>query len=167
MTLVLNRNRLLQDGAALLAGGVVALIAWEVFVGSVIPQLLGGPRFGPVGLVGQVLNAVIGYNPGLTTNTILHYLTGIVFYQVALAGLIVLTDRIIGLRLPAVVWGVIWGVATWFIALGVFASIAGFGFMLGFGTITWWSLAGHLVYGFTAVTVFAGLRTVLPSRQPA
>ena len=166
MTLVLNRDRLAVDGAALLAGGVVAVIAWEVFVGYVIPQLLGGPRFGPVGLVGQVLNTLIGYNPGLTVNTILHYLTGIVFYPVAVAAAIALADRI-GLRLPAVVWGVTWGVATWFIALGVFASIAGFGFMLGFGAIAWWSLAGHLVYGFTAVTVFAGLRTALPRRQTA
>ena len=148
-----------RDFFALLLAGIAAVVAWEVFVGEIIPAL-GGPRFGPVGLVGAVLNAVIGINPGVEVNTVLHFVTGIVFYQVALLIVILAAGRI-GIRVPSLVWGLVWGVATWFIAMGVFASIAGFGFMLGFNAITWWSLAGHIVYAVVAAVGFGQLRGLL------
>ena len=167
MALSLSLRPTVTDVAALLFGGVVGLLAWEFFVGTLVPEVFGGPRFGPVGLVGAVLNAVVGFNPGREVNEILHYATGIVFYQVALFGLIALTRRVAGVVLPTIVWGLAWGVATWFIAMGVFASIAGFGFMLGFNAITWWSLAGHVVYAVTAVSVFAAARSLVGLRRQA
>ena len=161
MTLALDTKPGVSDGVALIGGGVAGLVAWEIFVGIIVPDFLGGPRFGPTGLVGAVLNAVIGFNPGATVNTALHYLTGAVFYPVALAVLVIAAGKVLGRHFPAIVWGILWGFATWFIAMGVFATIAGFGFMLGFGAITWWSLVGHLVYAIMSVTIFAALRRFL------
>ena len=45
--------------------------------------------------------------------------------------------------LPWLINGAVYGIALWFMALGVFATIAGFGFILGWGSVTWASGLGH------------------------
>jgi hypothetical protein len=49
--------------------------------------------------------------------------------------------------------GLLWGVVTWILALGVFASLAGLPFMLGWIPLTWFSLVGHVIYAVVAVGV--------------
>ena len=52
----------------------------------------------------------------------------------------------------------IWGVITWVLALGLFASLAGLPFMLNFIPLSWMSLVGHTLYAMVAVTLYFELR---------
>ena len=145
-----------RDIGALLLGGVAGVEAWELFTGVFAPLVLGF-QFGPIPLIGALFQTLFGENPGRPINMLVHHATGIVFYQVGIVILVAIAG-VIGLRLSALLWGIVWGGITWFLALGVFAPIAGNAFLLGFGNLTWASLAGHLVYAITAVGVFAALR---------
>ena len=49
------------------------------------------------------------------------------------------------------------GVLTWILALGVFASLAGLPFMLGFIPLTWMSLVGHVALGLGTAWTFEAL----------
>ncbi len=49
--------------------------------------------------------------------------------------------------------GLMLGVGTWILALGVFVSLAGMPFMLNWGTLTWMSLIGHGLYGLAVALV--------------
>jgi hypothetical protein len=55
--------------------------------------------------------------------------------------------------------GWIWGVITWFIALGFFAPLAGQNFLLyDLPVLSFMSLVGHAIYGWVAVIVFHRLQ---------
>ncbi len=138
------------DLAKLAAAGFFGLIAWEVFARLITPLVLGGP-LQPSGLIISLSQSVLGFNPGRTAADIVHYATGIVFYP--LGYLLVLRTG----RLGWPITGVAWGVITWFLALGVFASIAGLPFMLNWGNLTWMSLIGHVAYAVVAAATFNAL----------
>lgn len=138
------------DLAKLAAAGFVGLIAWEVFARFITPLVLGGP-LQPYGLVISLFQSVLGFNPGRTAAEVVHYATGIAFYPL---GYLVLLR--VG-RLGWAVTGLAWGAITWFLALGVFASIAGLPFMLNWGNLTWMSLIGHVAYAAVAAATFAAL----------
>lgn len=116
----------------LIAGGV-GIVAWEVTTDTVT-RLLFAQSPQPHGLV----QGLLGIQARWLAEAI-HYVAGIVAFPL---GYVVL--RRIS-PLPWLLNGAIYGVALWFMALGIFATIAGFGFMLGWGNLTWASGVGHVV----------------------
>ncbi len=93
---------------------------------------------------------------------LLHGLTGIAFYPI---GYLLLTRIAPRLGLNAAGW--IWGVATYFIALGFFAPLAGQSFLLrDVPALSFMSLVGHAIYGWLAAIVFDALeRAATPERR--
>lgn len=53
--------------------------------------------------------------------------------------------------------GLLIGVGTWILALGVFVSLAGIPFMLNWGGLAWMSLVGHVIYGLLVAATFERL----------
>ena len=53
--------------------------------------------------------------------------------------------------------GLLVGVGTWILALGVFVSHAGIPFMLNWGGLAWMSLVGHVIYGLLVAATFERL----------
>lgn len=133
-------------------GGAAGLATWEVFARLLTPQVLGGP-LEPAALIISLFENLTGLNPGRTVAEALHYATGIVLYPLAY-WILTRLARSLGPTLD----GLLWGVATWVIALGLFASLAGLPFMLGFIALSWMSLVGHMLYAMVAVTTFFELR---------
>ena len=116
----------------LIAGGL-GIVAWEVTTDTVT-RLLFAQSPQPHGLVQGLLGLQVRW-----LAEAIHYVAGIVAFPLGY----VVFRRIS--PLPWVINGAIYGVALWFLALGVFATIAGFGFMLGWGNVTWASGVGHVV----------------------
>lgn len=135
----------------LVAGGLAGLITWEMFARLLTPLVLGGP-LEPAALIISLAQNLFGVSPGRLPAEAVHYLTGIVFYPLAY---LALRRRC---SFGSVVDGLLWGVITWVLALGVFAPAAGLPFMLGWLPLTWMSLLGHLAYGTIAVGLFHRLR---------
>jgi thiol:disulfide interchange protein len=80
----------------------------------------------------------------------LHYVTGFLIYPV---GYWVVTRMIRSFGMPADGW--IWGVVTYFIALGVIAPLAGQSFLLSdVLLLSLMSLIGQAIYGYIAALVF-------------
>ncbi|MGF1553366.1 MAG: hypothetical protein ACFBWO_12850 [Paracoccaceae bacterium] len=136
--------------AALAAGGAAGLVAWEVFARVLTPLVIGGP-LEPAALIVTLFQSTIGVHPGLPAAEALHYATGILGYPLAYWALS--RGRSLGVGLDGLVWGVI----TWVLALGLFAGLAGLPFMLGWIALTWMSLFGHVIYAQLAVAVHADL----------
>ena len=116
----------------LIAGGL-GIVAWEVTTDTVT-RLLFAQSPQPHGLV----QGLLGIQARWLAEAI-HYVAGIVAFPLGYVVFRRLSP------LPWLVNGAIYGVALWFLALGVFATIAGFGFMLGWGNVTWASGVGHVV----------------------
>jgi hypothetical protein len=130
-----------RSAGALLLAAVAALIAWEVFARVLAPLWIGGP-LQPTGLVKTLFANVLGLPVGQAAAQAVHLATGLLVYPAA---------YFVATRIKSLGWvadGAILGAATWFFALGVLAPASGLPFLLGFGTIAWASLAGHLAYGF-------------------
>lgn len=139
-----------RTAAALVLGAAVGLIAWEIFARAVAPAWIGGP-LQPTGLVKSLFANFLGLPVGQGAAQGLHVATGLVFYPAAFW---LLT------RMHSFGWavdGLLWGIATWFLALGVFAPLGGLPFLLGIGQITWAALVGHVIYGLGAAGGFAAL----------
>ena len=132
-------------------GGAAGLAAWEFFARALTPLVIGGP-LQPAALIMRLFENTLGFNPGWLPAESLHYLTGILLYPLAYW----LMTRVFSLG-PAFD-GLFWGVVTWVIALGFFASLAGVPFMLGWIPLTWMSLFGHVIYAQLAVTLFTQLQ---------
>ncbi|MEM1307388.1 MAG: hypothetical protein AAGG99_07680 [Pseudomonadota bacterium] len=132
---------------ALIIGGAFGLALWEVSARLLAPQIIGGPME-PAGLIISLFKAVFGLTLTTTIAETIHIATGLVGYPI---GYWVFT-RIISLG--TALNGLVWGVILWFVALGVFASLAGFPFLLGYGNLTWLSLMGHVLYGYGLATMF-------------
>lgn len=145
----LDDARTLRD---LCLGGAAGLLTWELFARALTPQVLGGP-LEPAALIISLFQNLFGFDPGRPFAEALHYVTGIALYPLAY-WILTRLARSLGPTLD----GLLWGVATWVIALGLFASLAGLPFMLGFIALSWMSLAGHMLYAMVAVTVFFELR---------
>ncbi len=80
---------------------------------------------------------------------LLHGLTGLIFYPI---GYLLLSRLLPRIGMPAIGW--IWGVITYFIALGFFAPLAGQPFLLHSPVLSFMSLVGHAIYGYLAALVF-------------
>lgn len=133
-------------------GGFAALGFWEVWA-NWPTQLAAGYQLEPPALIVTLFHMRFGIELPLVWAKGLHYLTGFLFYPL---GYWLLT-RIVYLRGSVIGWT--WGVITYFIALGVFAPLAGLPFLL-IGdneTLSLMSLLGHAGYGYVLSIVFDAL----------
>ncbi len=142
-------NSWAQTGLRLVLAAAAAMAGWEIFAKGIAPLIMGGP-LSPNGLIVSLIKSQIGIKPPGYVATVLHWATGLAAYPVGFLVLATVLPRIGFLG-----QGMIVGIGTWFLALGVFAPLAGLPFMLNFGTITWVSLWGHLAYGVTLAGLFA------------
>lgn len=130
---------------ALAAGGIAADLTWEVWARVITPIFVGGP-LQPAALILDLFNLPPTW---LAQAEMLHLATGALFYP-----LLMWTIRACVFAGTRVQDGVVIGLLTWFLALGVFAPLAGQPFMLGFIQLTWFSGIGHLLYGLALSFVF-------------
>jgi hypothetical protein len=130
-------------------GGCAGLGFWEFF--SAVPTALAaGFALEPPELVKSLFQHQLGITLSTTTAKFLHYMTGIIFYPLAFW---VLSKLVPNMSLNARGW--IWGIATYFIALGLFATLAGQPFLLHtFPILSFMSLVGHAIYGWLAAIVY-------------
>lgn len=130
---------------ALVAGGLAADLAWEFWARVITPVIVGGP-LQPAGLILSLFRLPAEY---YVHAEVLHVVTGLVFYPMVMWA--IRTYVYAGSRLAD---GLIIGLFTWFLALGVFAPLAGLPFMLGFILLSWMSGIGHVLYGIALSFVF-------------
>lgn len=134
---------------ALAVGGFAGFGIWEVWANLPTPFIAGGPLEPPT-----LIKALFANRLGLEVPTwvalALHYFTGIVGYPI---GYYILTRN--GVSLGRSLDGWVWGAFTTFIALGIFATLAGFPFMLlaWGGQLTIMSTIGHTLMGGLAAYV--------------
>ena len=133
-------------------GGFAALGFWELFSAVPTAWLAEYPLEPP-----ELVKSLFAHQLGLTLSTpvakLLHFMTGFLFYPL---GYWVLTRRVKSFGMPADGW--IWGVITYFIALGFFAPLAGQQFLLNdVPRLSVMSLIGHAIYGYVAAYVFEAL----------
>ncbi len=133
-------------------GGFAGLGFWEAF--SAVPTAwAAGFPLEPPELVRSLFSHQLGLTISLTTAKLLHYLTGFLFYPI---GYWIVTRWIRSFGMPADGW--IWGIITYFIALGFFAPLAGQQFLLrDVPVLSFMSLIGHAAYGYVAAIVFERL----------
>jgi len=125
----------------LAAAGAAGVIAWEI-VGRLVSPALIGETLSPQDLIGALAGTLFGLDlPSILTLAV-HLATGILVYPMLFHCI-----RVLAPALGALGAGAVLGVATWVLALGVFAPIVGAPFLLGLAAISWMSLAGHLAYG--------------------
>ena len=132
-------------------GGFAGLLVWELFANPITSWIVGGP-LQPPALIISLFQNLFGINPGWTVASALHYTTGILLYPL---GYFFVTRVLASFGTWIDV--VLWGVATWVIALGFFATLAGLPFMLGFILLSWMSLVGHVIYAVVAGVIFEHL----------
>lgn len=133
-------------------GGFAGLGFWEAF--SAVPTAwAAGFPLEPPELVRSLFSHQLGLTISLTMAKLLHYLTGFLFYPI---GYWIVTRWIRSFGMPADGW--IWGIATYFIALGFFAPLAGQSFLLlDVPVLSFMSLIGHAIYGYVGAFVFERL----------
>jgi hypothetical protein len=139
-------------------GGFAGLGFWEFF--SAVPTAwVAGFPLQPPELVKSLFSHRLGLTLDNPTAEGLHYVTGFLFYPL---GYWLLTRWIKSFGMPMDGW--LWGVVTYFIALGFFAPLAGQSFLLrDVPALSIMSLVGHAVYGFIAAWVFEVLERHRPS----
>ncbi|WP_343563465.1 DUF6789 family protein [Kiloniella sp. b19] len=117
-----------------------ASIVLEIFARSFARIITGGGPMEPAALLMSLL--VLGKDLRWFAE-LLHYGIGLVAFPV---GFIILFRASPLRSMPAALQGVIYGVALWFVALGIMAPLAGIPFMLNFANLTWASLIAHVAY---------------------
>lgn len=145
-------SRTIPDARTLLLlalGGCAGTGFWEMFSHFPTALVAGFPLQPP-----ELVKSLFGHQFGITVTEPfaqgLHFFTGIVGYPI---GYFVLTRWIKSFGMPADGW--IWGVITYFIALGFFAPLAGQRFLLwDYPALSFMSLVGHAIYGYLAALVF-------------
>ena len=138
-------------GAALLAGAA-ATVAFDFFGQSLSP-MLGLPQLSPVPLANGVIQALTGsgWGPGAQ---LLHYLAGVIAYPLGWLLLAESLSRRVAPDLPWSVAAAAYGIVLWAFALyGMAHLIAGMPAFLGFGTMTWVALVGHVLFALVAAGV--------------
>jgi hypothetical protein len=133
----------------LFIGGCAGLGFWEAF--SAVPTaMVAGFPLQPPELVKSLSQNMFGATISNTFAHAVHYVTGFLFYPI---GYWIVTRMIRSFGMPADGW--IWGVVTYFIALGVMAPLAGQSFLLrDVPLLSLMSLIGHAIYGYIAALVF-------------
>src|SRR6478736_2213081 len=119
-------------------GGFAGLGFWELFSAVPTAWFAEFPLEPP-----ELVKSLFSHQLGLTLSTpvakLLHFLTGFLFYPL---GYYALTRFVKSFGMPADGW--IWGVITYFIALGFFAPLAGQAFLLtDVPRLSLMSLIGH------------------------
>lgn len=138
----------------LMLGGCAAVGFWELFAAAPTAWFAEYP-LEPPELVKSLFSHQLGLAISTPTAKLLHFLTGILFYPI---GYYFLTRYISSFGMPANGW--IWGVITYFIALGFFAPLAGQTFLLlDVPRLSFMSLVGHAIYGYIGAYVFERLET--------
>ncbi len=133
----------------LVLGGAAGLGVWEVFSATVTDWAAGFP-LQPPELVKSLFSHQLGVTVSQPMAELLHGLTGLLFYPLAYFALSRALPRV---GMPAIGW--LWGVITYFIALGLFAPLAGQPFLLlNVPVLSFMSLVGHAIYGYVAALVF-------------
>jgi hypothetical protein len=136
----------------LFLGGAAGFGFWEAFAATATPWVAGFP-LQPPELIKSLFQHQLGLSVSDPAAALLHGLTGIAFYPI---GYLLLTRLAPRLGVNAAGW--IWGVATYFIALGFFAPLAGQSFLLrDVPALSFMSLVGHAIYGWLAAIVFDAL----------
>lgn len=129
-------------GRTIVLAGIAADITWEIWARVITPLWVGGP-LEPAGLI----QSVFGFNNLLLAECI-HAFVGIVFYPIGFLFIARPLQRLIFPRLPLLLTGVGFGIGLWVFALYVMAHLfAGLPPFLGFITLTWASLIGHILFG--------------------
>lgn len=139
-----------RDLFALMLGGLAGLAAWEIWANVPTPLVAGGP-LEPPALVKALFQHQLGVEISTVAANTLHYLTGVLFYPL---GYFLLTRNGVSIGKPWDGW--LWGAFTTFIALGIFATLAGLPFLLlaWGGQLTLMSTIGHAIYGGVAALVY-------------
>ncbi|MCA0344770.1 MAG: hypothetical protein LCH99_34350 [Proteobacteria bacterium] len=131
-----------------LFAGLAADITWEIWARLITPLWVGGP-LQPAALV----QSVFGFN-NLLLAEVIHAIVGIVFYPIGYLFVARPLQRLILPKLPLLLTGIGFGIGLWVFALYVMAYlIAGFPPFLGFITLTWASLVGHVLFGIVVAFV--------------
>jgi hypothetical protein len=132
----------------ILFAGLAADITWEIWARVITPLWVGGP-LEPAGLI----QSVFGFNNRLLAE-IIHAVVGIVFYPIGYLFIARPLQRMLLPQLPLLLTGIGFGIGLWVFALYVMAHlIAGFPPFLGFITLTWASLIGHILFGVVVAYV--------------
>jgi hypothetical protein len=135
--------------ALLALGGCAGMGFWEVFSQTVTAWVAGFP-LQPPELVKSLFSHQFGWTLSTPMAVALHGFTGIVGYPLAYW---LLTRNVLSFGHPTDGW--IWGVITYFIALGFFAPLAGQFFLLrDVPLLSFMSLVGHAIYGAIAAIVY-------------
>lgn len=135
-----------------LIGGLAGEIAFEAFAFGLGPILTGRvmePAYLVIALA-RLLGAEIGYVGGW----IGHLMAGLILFPLGYLAYLRLTPP-----QPWAMAGLIWGLILWAVAQGVLAPLVGRGFMMGFVSYTWASLAAHMLYG---LVVAGAMRRAMP-----
>ena len=133
------------------AAGTLAFDLW----GKAIAPLVGLGTLVPVGLARGFLGT-LGLPNGAAAGNAMHlFVVGVVAYPVGWLFVARPLQRAVLPALPWVVTALVYGVALWAIAIGGIAWIAGNPPFLGFGTLTWNALAGHVIYALAAAAAAA------------
>lgn len=133
----------------LMLGGFAATGFYEVWANWPTALLAGFP-LEPPALIKSLFYHQFGLGVPDVWAKALHYVTGVLFYPLGYW----IVSRVLGLGQPAAGW--IWGVVTYFIALGFFAPLAGLPFLLigDNNLLSLMSLIGHAIYGCLLAIVF-------------
>lgn len=134
--------------ATAILAGAAADIAWEFWARAITPLWVGGP-LQPAALV----QSVFGFN-NLFLAELIHGVVGVVFYPLGYLFVARPIARVVTPFLPWWIVGLGFGVGLWVFALYVMAHlIAGLPPFLGFITLTWASLIGHMLFGLVTAAV--------------
>ena len=140
-------------------GGALALAAFDAF-GQIYSPEAGYPRLAPGGLAKQSLGKLFG-GEFTQYGQMAHYAMGIIGYPLGYVLLARPISRLIAPNLHWWVTGLVFGVVIWAFALYVMAHIvSGNPPFLGFGTLTWVALVGHIIYGLALAVVMRDGRYV-------
>ncbi|MEM0990956.1 MAG: hypothetical protein AAGK00_18970 [Pseudomonadota bacterium] len=148
----------------ILFAGAAATVAFDFF-GQVISPVLKsvaspvlGAKLAPVGLAQGVL-ATLTEIPGKELRALglpygLHILTGLLAYPL---GWLIAARPVWRATLPRLHWtipAIVYGIALWVLALYVMAHlVVGMPAFLGFASITWVALIGHILFALVAAGI--------------
>ena len=127
---------------SLLVAGALADAAWEIWARLITPLWVGGP-LQPEALV----QSVFGFQSNLA-GELIHIVVGVVFYPIGYVYVARPLARMVAPFLPWWVVGAGFGVGLWVFALYVMAHLfAGLPPFLGWVTLAYASLLGHMLFG--------------------
>ncbi|MBD1546946.1 hypothetical protein HK439_11785 [Labrenzia aggregata] len=128
--------------------GIAADLTWEIWARGITPFWVGGP-LEPAALV----QSVFGLKNHFLAELI-HGVVGVLFYPLGYLFIARPIARVVTPFLPWWIVGLGFGVGLWIFALYIMAHLfAGLPPFLGFITLAWASLVGHLLFGLVTAAV--------------